>query len=71
MSPGLWFRDSDHLFRKFGELSVGAFLNSRIAFTAIPAIVEETLLAAEARGLLREPDTIDGALLRVENALGC
>jgi len=44
------------------EVAVEAFLDRRIAFVDIPAIVEETLLAAEAEALLGEPETISAAL---------
>jgi 1-deoxy-D-xylulose-5-phosphate reductoisomerase len=44
------------------EVAVQAFLERRIAFTAIPQIVENTLTAAGSEGLLREPSSIDEAL---------
>ncbi len=44
------------------EVAVEAFLANRIAFTAIPQIVEIALTAAESEGLLREPSTIEEAL---------
>ena len=44
------------------EVAVHAFLDNRIAFTAIPQIVEITLTAADSEGLLREPSSIDEAL---------
>lgn len=44
------------------EVAVEAFLAGRIAFTAIPEIVEITLTAAEAEGLLVEPATVEDAL---------
>jgi 1-deoxy-D-xylulose-5-phosphate reductoisomerase len=44
------------------EVAVAAFLAGRVAFTAIPEIVEITLTAADSEGLLRTPATIDEAL---------
>ena len=44
------------------EVAVAEFIAGRIGFTAIAAIVEATLDAAAARGLLAEPDGIDAAL---------
>jgi 1-deoxy-D-xylulose-5-phosphate reductoisomerase len=44
------------------EMAVQAFLASRIPFTAIPEIVEDTLTAAESGGLLREPASVEEAL---------
>ena len=44
------------------EVAVHAFLANRIAFAAIPAIVDRTLAAAQSQGLLREPSSIDDAL---------
>jgi 1-deoxy-D-xylulose-5-phosphate reductoisomerase len=44
------------------EVAVQAFLAGRIAFTAIPDIVEKSLTAAASEGLLTEPTTIDEAL---------
>jgi 1-deoxy-D-xylulose-5-phosphate reductoisomerase len=44
------------------EIAVEAFLAHRIAFTAIPQIVEITLTAAESEGLLARPETIEDAL---------
>jgi 1-deoxy-D-xylulose-5-phosphate reductoisomerase len=44
------------------EIAVQAFLGTRIGFTDIPAIVGRTLEAAEAAGLLVEPDSIETAL---------
>jgi 1-deoxy-D-xylulose-5-phosphate reductoisomerase len=44
------------------EVAVGEFIARRIAFPAIPAIVEATLDAAAARGLLAEPAGLDAAL---------
>ena len=44
------------------EIAVGQFIAGRISFPAIATIVEATLDAAAARGLLTEPDGLDGAL---------
>jgi len=44
------------------EIAVGEFIAGRIAFPAIAALVEATLDAAAARGLLAEPAGIDAAL---------
>ena len=44
------------------EVAVEAFLAGRIAFTAIPQIVEITLTAADSEGLLAVPQSIDEAL---------
>jgi 1-deoxy-D-xylulose-5-phosphate reductoisomerase len=44
------------------EVAVEAFLARRVAFTAIPRIVEKTLTAAGSHGLLQEPSTIREAL---------
>ncbi len=44
------------------EIAVGEFIAGRIAFPAITALVEATLNAAAARGLLAEPGGIDAAL---------
>ena len=44
------------------EIAVGEFIAGRIGFPAITALVEATLDAAAARGLLAEPATIDAAL---------
>jgi 1-deoxy-D-xylulose-5-phosphate reductoisomerase len=44
------------------EIAVAAFLAGKIAFTAIPQIVEIALTAAESEGLLTEPASIDEAL---------
>ncbi|MEJ2374714.1 MAG: 1-deoxy-D-xylulose-5-phosphate reductoisomerase [Pseudolabrys sp.] len=44
------------------EVAVGEFVAGRIAFLAIVAVVEATLEAASARGLLVEPASIDGAI---------
>ncbi len=44
------------------EVAVGEFIAGRIGFPAITALVERTLDAATARGLLAEPATVDAAL---------
>ena len=44
------------------EIAVGEFIAGRIGFLAITALVEATLDAAAARGLLAEPANVDGAL---------
>jgi 1-deoxy-D-xylulose-5-phosphate reductoisomerase len=44
------------------EIAVGEFIGGRIGFPAIAALVEATLDAAAARGLLAEPAGIDAAL---------
>ena len=44
------------------EIAVGEFIAGRIGFPAITALVEATLDAAAARGLLAEPANVDGAL---------
>jgi 1-deoxy-D-xylulose-5-phosphate reductoisomerase len=44
------------------EVAVAEFIGGRIPFPAIATLVEETLEAAEARGLLADPASIDDAL---------
>ena len=44
------------------EIGVEAFLSRRIAFTAIPEIVEYALTEADSRGLLAAPGSIEEAL---------
>jgi len=44
------------------EIAVEGFLAGRLGFARIVALVEETLLEAGRRGLLREPQSIDDAL---------
>jgi 1-deoxy-D-xylulose-5-phosphate reductoisomerase len=44
------------------EVAVGEFIAGRVAFAAIPALVEATLEAAEKRGLTGEPAGIEAAL---------
>ncbi len=44
------------------ELAVAYFLENRIAFTDIPAIVRQTLAESERYGLLHEPGSVEAAL---------
>lgn len=44
------------------EVAVAAFIGGRIPFLAIAALVEQTLEAADSRGLLTDPASIDAAL---------
>ena len=44
------------------EVAVGEFIAGRIGFPGIVALVEATLEAAEARGLMAEPAGIDAAI---------
>ena len=44
------------------EVAVAEYIAGRIPFLAIPALVEATLDAAAARGLLKEPTAIEAAL---------
>ena len=44
------------------EVAVGEFIARRIAFPAIVSLVEATLEAAAARGLLAEPDGVEAAI---------
>jgi 1-deoxy-D-xylulose-5-phosphate reductoisomerase len=44
------------------EVAVAEFIGRRIGFTGIAALVEATLQAVDARGLMGEPATIDAAL---------
>jgi 1-deoxy-D-xylulose-5-phosphate reductoisomerase len=44
------------------EVAVAEFIAGRIPFMAIPALVEATLEAAAARGLLAEPSAIEAAM---------
>ena len=50
------------------EVAVGEFIARRIAFPAIVGLVEATLEAASARGLLAEPDSIETAIAIDHNA---
>jgi 1-deoxy-D-xylulose-5-phosphate reductoisomerase len=44
------------------EIAVGEFLNRKIGFGGIPALVRATIEAAGARGLLGEPANVEAAL---------
>jgi len=44
------------------EVAIGEFIARRIAFPAIVSLVEATLEAAAARGLLAEPDGVEAAI---------
>ena len=44
------------------EVAVAAFIDRRLGFAGIAALVEETLSAAQAKGLAREPLDVDDAL---------
>jgi 1-deoxy-D-xylulose-5-phosphate reductoisomerase len=44
------------------EIAVGAFLDRRIAFPAIPATVEAALEQADREGLLATPATVEEAI---------
>jgi 1-deoxy-D-xylulose-5-phosphate reductoisomerase len=44
------------------EIAVGEFLDRRIGFAGIPRLVEATIEAASARGLLAEPSDVEAAL---------
>lgn len=44
------------------EVAVEAFLAGRVGFTAIPEIVEITLTAADSKGFLAQPETVEQAL---------
>lgn len=50
------------------EIAVGEFLERRIGFAGIPALVEATIEAADARGLLSEPVDVEAALAIDHNA---
>jgi 1-deoxy-D-xylulose-5-phosphate reductoisomerase len=50
------------------EVAVAAFLSKALGFAGISALVEETLVAAESRGLIREPASVDDALAIDHNA---
>jgi 1-deoxy-D-xylulose-5-phosphate reductoisomerase len=49
-------------------VAVAEFLERRIGFAGIPALVEATIEAASGRGLLAEPADVDGALAIDHNA---
>ncbi|HVY57609.1 MAG TPA: 1-deoxy-D-xylulose-5-phosphate reductoisomerase [Xanthobacteraceae bacterium] len=44
------------------EVAVEAFIAGRLGFSGIAALVETTLSAASGRGVLKEPEDLDGAL---------
>ncbi len=44
------------------EIAVAEFVNGRITFTGIPALVEATMDAASKRGVMREPGSIADAI---------
>src|SRR5580693_7776084 len=50
------------------EIAVGEFLDRRIGFSEIPALVEATIEAASARGMLVEPADVEAALAVDHNA---
>ena len=50
------------------EIAVQAFLDRRIGFAGIPALVEATIEAASSRGLLVEPGDVEAALAIDHNA---
>ena len=50
------------------EIAVGEFLERRIGFAGIPQLVEATIEAAAARGLLAEPADVESALAVDHNA---
>jgi len=50
------------------EIAVGEFLERRIGFSGIPGLVEATIEAASARGLLAEPADVEAALAIDYNA---
>jgi 1-deoxy-D-xylulose-5-phosphate reductoisomerase len=50
------------------EIAVGEFLERRIGFAGIPALVEATIEAASARGMLIEPADVEAALAIDHNA---
>jgi len=50
------------------EIAVGEFLNRRLGFSEIPVLVEATLDAAERRGTMAEPQSVEDALAIDHNA---
>jgi len=44
------------------EIAVAEFVNGRIGFTGIPALVEATMEGASKRGVMREPASIADAI---------
>jgi 1-deoxy-D-xylulose-5-phosphate reductoisomerase len=55
-------RGSETVLNAANELAVEYFLESRIGFTDIPIIVEQTLAESDRHGLLHEPETVEAAL---------
>jgi 1-deoxy-D-xylulose-5-phosphate reductoisomerase len=45
------------------EVAVAEFLAGRLGFAAIPSLVEATMVAAARKGIVREPASVDEALL--------
>ena len=45
------------------EIAVEAFIDGRLGFTGIPALVEMTLESAHGRGIMREPIDVDDAIV--------
>ena len=50
------------------EIAVGEFLERRLGFAGIPALVEQTIETAAARGMLSEPSDVEAALAIDHNA---
>jgi 1-deoxy-D-xylulose-5-phosphate reductoisomerase len=50
------------LLNAANEIAVAEFLDRRIAFLGIPALVEATLEQGARRGLVEEPQSLDDAL---------
>jgi 1-deoxy-D-xylulose-5-phosphate reductoisomerase len=51
------------------EIAVAEFLDRRLGFAGIPALVERTLEAASQRGIMREPASVDEALAMDRDAM--
>jgi 1-deoxy-D-xylulose-5-phosphate reductoisomerase len=49
------------------EIAVAEFIDRKLGFAGIPALVEATLEAAERRGITREPADVEEAL-RIDRA---
>jgi 1-deoxy-D-xylulose-5-phosphate reductoisomerase len=56
------------VFNAADEVAVGEFIAGRISFPAIVALVEATLEAADARGLLADPPGVEAAIAVDHNA---
>jgi 1-deoxy-D-xylulose-5-phosphate reductoisomerase len=56
------------VFNAADEVAVGEFIAGRISFPAIVALVEATLEAADARGLLADPPGVEAAIAIDHNA---